>query len=294
MANRLKYNTTKTVNSYRVDVKVRLDDECRNGHADFSITATIYEKDKYGIWKWCMAGCCHEEIAAAFPELNPFIALHLCDAKGAPMYAAGNGLYHLRNSSETVTRNYLRIDHKEYMRLKREAEDKLSMTFLLEEMGIVARWEEEARAAIHQLETLTGETFEDTSSRYQFTPLTVEQRELFRTRLAEGYYLPENIRKRKHEAHLAAKRKKIDDLKTHAAKAKAKIDQELAVKLHVLRCGMPLDNFIYYDHRNTGVFNWRDYASKNEMVTQAQFDRFLKKVDYTKLPEGIRFQLQSA
>ena len=57
---------------------------------------------------------------------------------------------------------------------------------------------------------------------------------------------------------------------------------------------MPLDNFIYYDHRNTGVFNWRDYASKNDIVTQEQFDRFLKKVDYSKLPAGIEFQLKSA
>ena len=57
---------------------------------------------------------------------------------------------------------------------------------------------------------------------------------------------------------------------------------------------MPLDNFIYYDHRNTGVFNWRDYASKNDIVTQEQFDRVLKKVDYSKLPSGIEFQLKSA
>lgn len=294
MANRLQYNATKIVNGYKVDVKVRLDDECRNGHADFGITATIYEKDKYGIWKWCMAGCCHDEIAVAFPELSPFIALHLCDAKGAPMYAQGNGFYHLRNSSKAITMKELRITEQEYNRFLKEAEDQLYFTYLLQTMGIPDRWEIEAREAIHQLETLTGETFEDTSSRYQFTPLTKEEFQLVETRMAEGYYLPKNIRKRKHEARLAAKRKKIDDLKSHAAKAKAKIDQELAVKLHVLHCGMPLDNFIYYDHRNTGVFNWRDYASKNEMVTQAQFDRFLKKVDYTKLPEGIRFQLQSA
>ena len=286
----LKYKTFQSTDDYNLRVNIRLSDDCHNGHADFAITGDFHDC-KNG--NNC-GGCIHEIILHFFPEFKPFVDLHLCDAKGAPMYAAGNGLYHLRNSSETVTRNYLRIDHKEYMRLKREAEDELSMTFLLEEMGIVARWEEEAQAAIRQLETLTGETFEDSSKRYQFIPLTAEQRKLFRTRLAEGYYLPENVRKRKHEARLAAKRKKIDDLKTRAAEAKAKIDQELAVKLYVLRCGMPLDNFIYYDHRNTGVFNWRDYASKNETVTQAQFDRFLKKVDYTKLPEGIQFQLQFA
>lgn len=224
-----------------------------------------------------MAGCCHEQIAVAFPELRPFIDLHLCDAKGAPMYAQGNGFYHLRNSSKEVTMQYLRITQQEYNRFFHEAEDQLYFTYLLQTMGIPARWKEEARAAIRQLEELAGEQFEDTSARYQFTPLTAEEFRLVETRIAEGYYLPANIRKRRHEARRAAKRKKIDELKARAAEEKSKIDQELSVKLHVLRCGMPLDNFIYYDHRNTGVFNWRDYASKNDIVTQEQFDRFLKK-----------------
>lgn len=294
MADKLKYNVTKIINGYKIDVKVRLDDECRNGHADFAITATIYEKDKYGVWKWCMAGCCHEQIAVAFPELRPFIDLHLCDAKGAPMYAQGNGFYHLRNSSKEVTMQYLRITQQEYNRFLHEAEDQLYFTYLLQCMGIPARWEEEARTAIRQLEELSGEQFEDTSARYQFTPLTAEEFRLVETRIAEGYYLPANIRKRRHEARLAAKRKKIDELKARAAEEKSKIDQQLSVKLHVLRCGIPLDNFIYYDHTNKGVFNWRDYVSKNEIVTQEQFDRFLKKVDYSKLPKDIEFQLKSA
>ena len=161
MADKLKYNATKIINGYKIDVKVRLDDDCRNGHADFGITATIYEKDKYGVWKWCMAGCCHEQIAVAFPELCPFIALHLCDAKGAPMYAQGNGFYHLRNSSKEVTMSELRITQQEYDRFLREAEDQLYFTYLLQTMGIPARWEEEARAAIKQLEDLTEEQFED-------------------------------------------------------------------------------------------------------------------------------------
>jgi hypothetical protein len=228
MADKLKYNATKIINGYKIDVKVRLDDDCRNGHADFGITATIYEKDKYGVWKWCMAGCCHEQIAVAFPELCPFIALHLCDAKGAPMYAQGNGFYHLRNSSKEVTMSELRITQQEYDRFLREAEDQLYFTYLLQTMGIPARWEEEARAAIKQLEELTEEQFEDTSVRYQFTPLTEEEFQLVETRIAEGYYLPANIKKRRHEALLAAKRKKIEDLKTHAANEKAKF----AVQCH--------------------------------------------------------------
>lgn len=293
MATALKYTETRIHEEYKITVKVRLSDDCRNGHADFAITADIYEKNKYDFWKWCAGGCCHEDIAVVFPELRPFIALHLSDAKGAPMYAQGNGFYHLRNSSKKLTMEYLRITDKEYNRFFREAEDQLYFTYLLQTMGIPDRWMQEAQAAIKQLEQLTGEKFEDTSVRYQFTPLTPEEFQLVESRIAEGYYLPENIRKRKHEAKLAARRKKIADLKATALSQKRKIDRELNIKLYVLRCGLPIDNFIYYTHNNKGVFNWMD-SSCYKKVTQEQFDRFIRKVDYSKLPEGIEFQLKSA
>lgn len=293
MATALKYTETRIYKGYKVDVKVRLSDDCRNGHADFAITADIYEKNKYDCWKWTAGGCCHEEIAAVFPELRTFIALHLSDAKGAPMYAQGNGFYHLRNSSKKLTMEYLRITDIEYNRFSSEAEDQLYFTYLLQTMGIPDRWMQEAQTAIKQLEQLTGEKFEDTSVRYQFTPLTMEEFQLVESRIAEGYYLPENIRKRKHEAKLAARRKKIADLKATALSQKRKIERELTIKLYVLRSGLPIDNFIYYTHNNKGVFNWMD-GSCYQKITQAQFDRFIQKVDYTKLPEGIEFQLKSA
>ncbi|MFS2518288.1 hypothetical protein [Bacteroides xylanisolvens] len=293
MATALKYTETRIYKSYKVDVKVRLSDDCRNGHADFAITADIYEKNKYDCWKWTAGGCCHEEIAVVFPELRPFIALHLSDAKGAPMYAQGNGFYHLRNSPKKLTMEYLRITDIEYNRFFREAEDQLYFTYLLQTIEVPERWMQEAQAAIKQLEQLTGEKFEDTSVRYQFTPLTLEEFQLVESRIAEGYYLPENIRKRKHEAKLAARRKKIADLKATALSQKRKIERELNIKLYVLRSGLPIDNFIYYNHNNKGVFNWMD-SSCYQKITQAQFDRFIKKVDYTKLPEGIEFQLKSA
>lgn len=293
MAKALIYTETRIYQSYKVTVKVRLSDDCRNGHADFAITADIYEKDKYDFWKWAAGGCCHEEIAVVFPELRPFIALHLSDAKGAPMYAQGNGFYHLKNSSKKVTMEYLRITDKEYNRFFHEAEDQLYFTYLLQTMGIPERWMQEAQAAIKQLEQLTGEKFEDTSVRYQFTPLTLEEFQLVESRIAEGYYLPENIRKRKHEAKLTARRKKIADLKATALSQKRKIERELNIKLYVLRSGLPIDNFIYYSHNNKGVFNWMD-GSCYKKITQTQFDRFIKKIDYSKLPDGIEFQLKSA
>lgn len=289
----LKYNTTRNMPKKRVEVNIRLNDECKNGHAEFAITGTVYEQYANGQWEWTQGGCCHEPIAKYFPQFQPFIDLHLCDAKGAPLYAQANGFYHLRNSSREVTMKELRITDQEYDRFFREAEDQLYFTYLLQTMGIPARWEQEARAAIRQLEELTGNTFVDHSERYQFTPLTDEEFQLIETRIAEGYYTPAAIRKRKAAAIRAKNREEIAKIRAEARNAKLKIDRELQVNLLVKKLGMPLDNFIYYDHNNTGVFNWLPNSLRTP-VTPEQFNDFLCRVDYRKLPEGIQFQLKPA
>ena len=289
----LKYNTTRNMPKKRVEVNIRLNDECKNGHAEFAITGTVYEQYANGHWYDAEGGCIHDVIAKYFPKFQLFIALHLCDAKGAPMYAQVNGFYHLRNSPREMTMKYLRITDQEYDRFSREAEDQLYFTYLLQTMGIPARWEEEARAAIRQLEELTCDTFVDHSERYQFTPLTDEEFQLIETRIAEGYYTPAAIRKRKAAALRAKNKAEMAELRAEARNAKLKIDRELGVNLLVKKLGMPLDNFIYYAHNNTGVFNWLPNSLRTP-VTPEQFNDFLCRVDYRKLPEGIQFQLKPA
>jgi hypothetical protein len=78
--------------SYRITAEVRFDDECRNGHESFAITADIREAEgKY--WREYMGGCCHDEIAKRFPEFAPLIKWHLCSTDG-PMHYPANALYH--------------------------------------------------------------------------------------------------------------------------------------------------------------------------------------------------------
>lgn len=72
---------------------VRYDDECGNGHNSFAITADIYDPTKRGNDREIAGGCCHEEIAEAFPELAPFIKWHLVSSDG-PMHYPGNVTYH--------------------------------------------------------------------------------------------------------------------------------------------------------------------------------------------------------
>jgi hypothetical protein len=87
----------KTVGNTRINVKVRYDDQCGNGHNTFAITADIYERcSTRGLWRESMGGCCHDEIVKFFPELEPFIQWHLCSSDG-PMYYVSNTMYYARD-----------------------------------------------------------------------------------------------------------------------------------------------------------------------------------------------------
>lgn len=119
--------------------------------------------------------------------------------------------------------------------------------------------------------------------------LTDEERSLIEERIKAGYYSSENIEKHMEEAHkakMAAKRAEICkryDKKIRQAEAEKKI------MLCVFDYGLSTDNIIYYPHTNTLSFNWNGYGEK---ITQEEFDDFVNKVDRSKLPEDIRFELK--
>lgn len=84
---------TITLNGERIQVRATVcyDDRCGNGHNTFSITGDC--KYPTESWEQGGGGCIHEEIAAAFPELAPFIKWHLCSSDG-PMHYIANTTFH--------------------------------------------------------------------------------------------------------------------------------------------------------------------------------------------------------
>lgn len=89
-----------------------------------------------------------------------------------------------------------------------------------------------------------------------------------------------------HKAKMLKKRAEICeryDKKIRQAEAEKKII------LCVFDYGLSTDNVIYYSHTNTLSFNWGSYEKK---ITQEEFDDFVKNVDRSKLPEGIKFELK--
>lgn len=76
-----------------ISASVRFDDQCKNGRNTFSITADIRKEGTRGDHGWIAGGCCHEDIAAAFPELAPLIKWDLTSSDG-PLHYIANTIYH--------------------------------------------------------------------------------------------------------------------------------------------------------------------------------------------------------
>lgn len=76
-----------------IKVSIRFDDECKNGHQTFAITAEVQIPGRRDIEA---GGCMHEEIAKVFPEFAPLIKWHLVSTDG-PMHYVGNTCYYAGN-----------------------------------------------------------------------------------------------------------------------------------------------------------------------------------------------------
>lgn len=294
--NKLSYTASKNYvengTTCRIDVKIQFADECKNGVCSWSITADIYGKRQNGRFVWCSGGCCHDEISKHFPEFSKFVALHLSDCYGAPLYAVENGYYHMKNSSKETVIDYLRVTEEEYNVL-RDASDEAYFKYLLYSMGIVNRWNEEAKEAVKELEALTGNEwvnpYEYDKERKHIEAFTDEEAAEMNKRIDSGYYTPEAMKERKEKAARKAYEKKRAEIIAECERKVSKLEEEKTVKLYILDSGLPVDNVIYYEHKKEVVFNWLEYKDK---ISQDVFIDFLNNVDYSKLPKGITFKIK--
>lgn len=157
----LIYKETKIVENgnVKITVTIKLDDECKNGYQDFSITADGYEK-RNGRFYESFGGCCHDEIKKYFPEYSIFTTLHLSTYKGIPIYASENGFFHIKNGTMGKEEfcDYYRITSEQYDILAK-SENVLEFSILLSDLKVLEHWKKQADEGILLLEKLTGKTF---------------------------------------------------------------------------------------------------------------------------------------
>tara|TARA_R110000772_G_scaffold35637_4_gene85793 strand:+ start:16298 stop:17266 length:969 start_codon:yes stop_codon:yes gene_type:complete len=312
--NALNFNVSKKIifdgKPSTIYVKIRLNDQCKNGHQDFAITGDIYSNqtsnkaDRYHV----TGGCIHEHILKYFSEFKIFIDLHLCDYTGVPMHAVANGMYHIKTGFDRLEGKtqkecfceYYRVTGDQYESLLK-AENQLEYTLLLNDLGVLKQWQEQANRAILKLEKLTNSTLL-IDGKSQYKQPTENERQDHEEKKKSGFYSIE-AKKERTEAEAKAKREKIvSNLEKEAQKKINKIQTELnlmlfllkkRVKIHVGKyINLSIDNVIYYDHTNKLTFNWLDYKNK---LTEKEFDKFcesLNETDFNNLPNGITFELK--
>lgn len=190
-------------------VVVKLDDECKNGHQDFSITGTEWEKGRAHIARNVIhCGACGDDIASKFPEFEIFNRLHLCDYNGIPMYPVNNGMYHIKRMSKEDFCSYYRIPENHYAILK-DCINEREYLYYLYELGIIDSWKAEATEAIKILEQWTGEKFVNTSTRSQLEKIDM-------TGFDITQYTPENkalwLKKEIEEEHSKLLEERLVDI----------------------------------------------------------------------------------
>jgi hypothetical protein len=254
----------------RFVIEIRLDDECKNGHEDFAITGTGWYKSSH--FKDCdICGCVHEEILKLRPDLKIFVDLHLCDRKGVPMYAVENGFYHLKNKPEYLPK-FLMLLPGEFDLFK-DCPDKLYFQYLVEKLQLPQRWQDKANGAILLLEQLTGEKYVDNSKKDTYIMLTPEQLADVEQKIADGFYSPEQIGKRKADEKAERIAKKIKEIRNRTAKKYA--DELMDDKIHIwaLMHGFEKENenMIFYNHTRQIKFNWKGYGDE---VSAGRIEQF--------------------
>lgn len=271
-------------------IYICLNDECNNGHEDFSIKGTMWEKGKPRTDKYMIGfGCIHEEILKARPELKIFVDLHLSDANGIPMHAISNMFYHLKNGfSNTPTSHpdfmaeycsYYRIKPEEFKRLS-QAHSEAHFFILFTQTDILDNWKQQAIEGIQLLEQMTGKQFESTATRSNLVRpnelVIAEELE----RIKNGYYSQAAIEERKQKAI----DQEIEKMERDAQIKCAKIITEVEIKKQLFKIGGERfrKNCIFYNHDQSIKFNWM-----GEVLTAQEIEVIKNTLQ---LPEGVTYK----
>lgn len=282
--NSLIYKVSKkTKDGYFLDINIRLNDDCNNGHQDFSITANLYEKDiridKYFI----SGGCIHEEIEKEFPEFKQFIDLHLCDYRGIPMYIVENGFYHLKQGvGEDKFCKYYRVSAEEFKQLEK-AEDKEYFACMLVELGIIKRYNQEAKKAIKTLEKLTNKYFliDSKKDNFNFTSTQLKQ---VKERIKIGYYNCTEVQKRKDQKEIDKKNELIKKITKDFNTTNENNLIEYKFKELLINLFGTFENSIFYSHTKEIQLNWNcnGYNKKYKNEEIELFKQEAKKINEIK------------
>lgn len=282
----LMYEKKKKIGDLKVEVRAGLDYSKGNKYPYWSVTGWI--KEGTGKFKTERGGAIGESILEYFPEIAPFVPLHLSDGKGVPMFAIENGWYYKIAKNRSMLKDHLRLTDKETDILM-NAEDKQSFRYVICSRDIDKRWKKESDEAIRLLEELTGQKLEATEEELGEIIMTEEEIEEMDDKIMSGYYNSENIYSREYEKQKEDREIALDDIQKNKNKRIAEAECMAKLEADMIRAGVPYPcmlevyankEVLVYVNRLCGIDNYYSEEEFNEMYN--------KMVDEDKIPEGFK------
>ena len=284
----LKHTDSKEIRNKKIDVDIELIYTDINGYAYFSITGDLKEKRSNGRYTNVLSGCIHEEIMKYFPEYKIFINVHCMNSYGMHSNFIGNSINLLKNGNIDKAKRYMQTGDDQISMLSKYYKDKDAFLYMCYKLGIIDNFRTKAQNAISKLEELTGKKFEnpDQLGKYNFPKLDDEKIAEVELKISKGHFkksYKELLKDDNNEkCHKALKQEE-----EYYKKQIKEINDRYKVITYILKCGILVDNVIYYSYSNKCVFNYSDSYDK---IKFEDYRNFMDKIDYSQLPDNITFE----
>ena len=278
--NSIKHVIDVNNKKHNYKINIQLNDECRNGHEDFSLTATFWLPNKPRIDKYfTVAGCCHEEILKFRPDLKIFVDLHLNDFRGYPMYYIENGFYHLKNMQKDKFLEYAKVDEAGYELLKKASDEDEYGYLLLNKLENHKIWEGLAKEGIAKLQELTGKKFESKGTR-------LYNLDKYKTlNFPEDWFENERVEKRRKESLLYKINEKVSDMEKEHKRKIEEMQNEFSIKKSLMQLGfLDLSNTRhYFDKREFHINVKKKVLSGGYKIENSNISYTFTQEDYEKM-----------
>lgn len=288
--NWLEYTETKQIgkNTF-IDVEIGLRYIEANGYAYFYAVGEKYNLNG-GIKNVFESGYIHDEIVKYFPEFKIFVNLHGNSSYGMPEYMLSNLKFEIDNGKIAAICRTLGISEEMAKEIICWGEEIDYMKYFLEENDIIYHLRSKANKAIKMLEELTGNEFDnpDILEIYDYIPLCKEVKDRIKNLHEKGYFIRDNVIKRRNEKIREIQLQKLESEKKKLESEKKEIDNEIQVLQYLFDRGIRIDCHAYL--RSVNILAINLLKNGDGVMTEKEYKDFIKSVDYSKLPKNISFE----
>lgn len=288
--NELKYNETKQIgeNTF-IAAEIGLRYIKGKGYSYFYAVGDVYEL-KRKRKKVISSGCIHEEILKYFPEFKIFICLHGNSSYGMPLHMISDTKFAIDNNKIDAVCRTLGISEEMAKEIICWGEEIDYIKYFLEENDIIYHLRSKANKAIKMLEELTGNEFDnpDILGIYDYIPLSKEVKDRIKNLHEKGYFIINNVVKRRNGKIREIQMQRLESEKKKLESEKKEIDNEMQVLQYLFDKGIKIDCHAYL--RPVNILSINLLKNGEGVMTENEYKDFIKSVDYSKLPNGIKFE----